>query len=104
MNPCVVDVDSKYVRVWQMWNLLQVSDNRNHPPVKESETTDISTPHAEDNSLRHRLQMARVDKGISIQATAEAIRCSRESLAAYERGEDELSSDTVRQLQKFLTR
>ena len=60
----------------------------------ESEPTLTAMPMAVDSSLRHRVQMARVDRRWSIDDLSQHARCDASALAAFERG-DEILTDSV---------
>lgn len=98
------DDDSKYVRVYQTWNLLQPTI-RTSAPVPESTAPDSAPTFPSmnaDDTFRYKVQMARVDKGWSIQKTAEMAKCDAAALAAYERGDTVLSTDLHRTLKQVL--
>ena len=91
---------SGYVRVYQTWNLLK----RVKQPLKESEvaTPDYATVLPVQQELRHIIQMARVEHCFSIQDLSEKIKCSPETLSAFERGDEVLSEDILMALKKVL--
>lgn len=88
----------QYVRVYQTWNLLRrVSRDRTESThVVVNGLTNPST------SLRHSVQMARVERGLSIQELSAMVRCSPETLSAFEIGDEVLSDDLQKALKARL--
>lgn len=90
----------KYVRVYQTWSLL------NRTPKLDKLPSSISTEHSSAPAhpdLRHKAQMARVERGLSIQDLSTKVGCSPETLAAFERGDEVLSSDLQQALDNALS-
>jgi|TARA_E500000178_G_scaffold347623_1_gene401234 ribosome-binding protein aMBF1 (putative translation factor) len=92
---------SDYVRVYQTWNLLK--------RVKQPVSTNEADPSAKcvtslpvQQELRHTIQMARVERCLSIQELSVKIKCSPETLSAFERGDEVLSEDMQNALKSVL--
>ena len=85
----------EYRPVYQTWKMVrpQYTDTANDPK-------DI-TP--DETKTRHRLQQLRIAKRISISSLAEVIKCDVETLAAYERGDEVLHNETLKQLERHLS-
>lgn len=85
-----------YVPVWQTWNLVQ------HRPVvaPSDDSTQVSTgssvgkTHTQD--IRERMQIARIQRRLTVHELATLVRCDVETLASFERGEG-VVSDTVQE-------
>ena len=88
----------RYVRVYQTWNLVQALSSRNADLFTPSESAS-STPA---QHLRHRAQIARVERGLSLQQLACDLDCPLSLLAAFERGEEVLSSELQCKLMSIL--
>lgn len=131
------DHPSKYVRVYQTWNMLR----------RTTESSDVSTTHSHSlgggdgrvsnhsriggtvgssvgggggggsgggitstsgarsvdmASFRHAVQMARVERSLSIQELSNRVKCDPDTLSAFERGDDVLSEDLQRSLKYIL--
>lgn len=75
---------TQYHRVWQTWVIRR-------PATNETTEVDVAGSHPQTNSLadfRYKMQMARVNRGWSIQDVSERVQYDPSLLAAFERGED----------------
>jgi ribosome-binding protein aMBF1 (putative translation factor) len=88
-----------YVRVYQVWSLLSNKQKLDELPMSNAMAYQ-STPTYPD--LRHKAQMARVERGLSIQDLSSKIGCTPETLAAFERGDEVLSTDLLQALRSAL--
>lgn len=98
---------SKYTRVYQTWHLLRTNAAAAHAESKprEAEGNGSECGSAAASSafdLRHRVQMARVERSMSIQELSARIQCEPQTLAAFERGDEVLSEDLQRAVCKAL--
>ena len=87
---------SDYVRVYQTWHLLKRTPNECASYVAQPAT---APPQME---LRHSVQMARVERGLSIHDLSVKVKCSPDTLSAFERGDDVLSGDLQKALRTVL--
>ena len=95
------EIPGDYVRVYQTWHLLK----RTNPTVKVSEpgaSTTCVASRPVQQELRHVIQMARVERCLSIQDLSTKIKCSPETLSAFERGDEVLSEDMQKALKEVL--
>ena len=81
--------------MYQTWRMLR-------PHAKTLDDPRDVTP--DETKTRHRLQQLRISKRISISSLAESIKCDVETIAAYERGDEVLDGETLRQLERHLSR
>lgn len=87
-----------YVRVHQTWSFVQKTEQGagdTHGNVK------VDVSDALDD-LRHRVQVARVEKGWRLQELATRVGFDASVLADFERGDDPLTSERRRSLCKVL--
>lgn len=80
-----------YAPVWQTWNVVRASASV--PSTEASAPADdvvMDRPSA-TSSLRERMQIARIDRRMSIDDLSRLIECDTETLAAFERGDEVLS-------------
>ena len=91
----------RYLRVYQTWILLSRAPNKDTNPSVQHACPSSMAPTPLD--LRHRVQMARVEKGLSIEELSKRVVCEAETLAAFERGDEVLSSDLQQSLRNVLS-
>lgn len=89
MNP------NEYVRVYQTWELVSKITTRD--AFTKSEVKDESV-----QDTRHLIQMARVDKGMSIQDLAFQVNCDPQTLSSFERGDDVVSEEVYLRVKNVL--
>ena len=109
-----MDSVDKYVRVYQTWDLLQRSgrqgamtcDSNGEGGGKQGTCAGLAADPCTSSPLhvemRHMVQKARVEKGMSVVDLAAKVRCQPETLAGFERGGDVLSEDLQRSLRQVL--
>lgn len=95
------ELPSEYVRVYQTWNLLKCVKQPDNVSETDSSTRCPTRPPVQQE-LRHIVQMARVERLLSIQDLSEKIKCSSETLSAFERGDEVLSEDMLKSLKMVL--
>lgn len=123
------DHPSKYVRVYQTWNMLRRTTLHENGDVSTTTATLGRGEGVSNNprigggsggggvggsssgsgvrsvdmaSFRHAVQMARVEKSLSIQELSNKVKCDPDTLSAFERGDDVLSEDLQRSLKHLL--
>lgn len=86
----------EYRKTYQTWTISR-SNNKTLPSEGLQQT------HNSQEKLRHRLQKMRIEKRWSINNLAEAVACDVESIAAYERGDELLSADVLKTMERILS-
>lgn len=86
----------EYRPVYQTWKMI-----RPLPSLSSSESAKTTTMATEEKS-RHRIQRLRIERRLSISSLADMARCDVETLAAYERGDEVLTEDMLRRLDRIL--
>lgn len=89
---------SGYVRVHLTWNLVQKTDQK---AADTSGNVKVDVSDALDD-FRHRVQVARVEKGWRLQDLATRVGFDASVLADFERGDDPLTSEKRRSLCRVL--
>lgn len=85
--------DKDYVHVYQTWCLVTREEKRDDKgELKNQQPVDI----------RKRVQHARIEKSMSIFDVASVLGYPADKLAAFERGDEVISSDVQRALLKLL--
>jgi len=108
-------MDEAYVPIWQTWTLLRRTGPPSLPtPPREPEWMSSdkaprdAAPQAHDAQLRcqqnvrEKVQIARIERRMSVAQLAQATRCDVETLAAFERGDEVLSAQVVDALRREL--
>lgn len=90
----------RYVPVWQTWTTVRAPTTS--APVDESASTGQMSSKQHIAQLRERMQVARIDRRLSIEELSHAIECDAETLAAFERGEEVLSDSHQRAIRRLL--
>ena len=85
----------EYRSVWQTWNVVSTS----RPVVAVPSLHDVES----SETLRRRVQRARVERRISIFDLSALVRCAPEQLAAYERGDEALRPDVLQGICRHLS-
>ena len=83
---------------WQTWSLVtrRVSDIATPAATRAPE--DVSGA----NVLRERVQIARIDRRLSIIELASLVQCDADQLAAFERGDGIMDTSTQARLRRTL--
>ena len=107
----------QYVRVWQTWDLVcpQTQDKMStmtttgprytNTNIGGTTVVDVDTSSSLDasaESMRQKVQRARIERRMSIASLASEVMCTAETLAAFERGDGVLSSDVRARIFKLL--
>ena len=87
-----------YRPLWQTWSLVTRRANDAAAPAATRAPKDASTSDA----LREQVQIARIDRRLSIVELAASVQCDAEQLAAFERGDEVLHADVQRRLRRAL--
>lgn len=85
-----------YVPVWQTWNLIRSCAKTNVAP--NATDTSSNTAVAPSRDLRERVQIARIQKRLTVHELAERVRCDVETFASFERGEGVVSNEVQQRL------
>jgi len=78
-----------YAPVWQTWSVVRASVSSTKASAPADDVV-VGRPSAA-SSLRERMQIARIDRRLSIDDLSRLIECDTETLAAFERGDEVLS-------------
>lgn len=90
--------DDEYRPLWQTWTLVRA---RQSVPLSVPVDAPVATPDTEP--LRQRLQRARIQRQWSVADLATHVpHCDAATLAAFERGDDTMSSEMQRTLRRVL--
>jgi ribosome-binding protein aMBF1 (putative translation factor) len=89
-----------YREVWQTWHLVRPVTRA---PLEErgAPSSDAATPSTAE-SLRHRVQTARVERRWSISALAARVGMDPETIASFERGDDVLAPEQQQRVRAVL--
>ena len=91
---------SKYRRVYQTWNL--VKNNTFHKGESNAVVTDPIQSIISLTEMRHLVQMARVERCLSIHDLATMVCTSPEVIAAFERGDDVPNEEVQKSIKRVL--
>ena len=86
----------EYRPVYQTWKMIRPL------PSHASSDAGTSTTMGTEEKTRHRIQRLRIERRLSISSLADMARCDVETLAAYERGDEVLTEDVLRRLDRIL--
>ena len=84
----------EYRSVWQTWHVVSTG----RPVVAVPSLHDVES----SETLRRRVQRARVERRLSIFDLSALVRCAPEQLAAYERGDEALRPDVLQGICRHL--
>lgn len=96
---------TKYCRVYQTWNLVKKQETLPYSTRNDAVDKDASSDPLQASSLvelRHKVQMARVEKGLSIHDLSLLLNCDPEMMSSFERGDDILPDNVHNAIQKLL--
>lgn len=87
----------EYRPVWQTWNLIHEQPCRPH-----CTTTELKQQHQTmtERAFRENVQKFRIERRMTVADFARYIECDVEVFAAYERGDEILSSTIMDRLRK----
>ena len=107
-----------YSLVWQTWKLvsedsIETTVSSLNPSVHSSlPKEEYDKDFVRDSKVRklgtlevdwrQKIQIARIEKCISIQSLAEKVGCDVNTLSAFERGEEVIQSDLLSKIRKSL--
>ncbi len=88
----------EYRPVWQTWSIVS------HEPTRQQGggAGQSVVPHPTDENVRRSIQLARVDRRVSIPSLAAQVNLDPSTLASFECGEEVLPDETVRKIQTCL--
>ena len=96
-----MDTDKQYKAVYQTWSMIRPSLGKADP---SEEMQPIAFVRSSESKTRHLIQKLRIEKRLTVAALADAVKCDVETLAAYERGDELLNTDMIKQLERYLSR
>lgn len=89
-----------YAPVWQTWRVVRPS-HRSGGDVAHGEDTSSSAVSGVP-TLRERMQIARIERRMTVDDLAQALRCDAETLAGFERGDEVLPEALQRSIRRHL--
>lgn len=94
----------QYQPMWQTWTLVRRTNpaRRDEKNAAREPTTDAATTARTDGAERERVQMARIERCMSIYELAQRVECDPETLSAFERGDEILSGEVQRAIRAVL--
>ncbi|MEC7000297.1 MAG: hypothetical protein VXX04_00515 [Actinomycetota bacterium] len=96
-NPIVLD-GVVYRPRWQTWSLVTRRVSDIDTPAATRAPEEVSSA----NVLRERVQIARIDRRLSIVELAAMVQCDADHLAAFERGDGIMDTSTQGRLRRTL--
>ena len=101
-----------YAPVWQTWNVVRVLHTSQPVTTSTSSVDECPKARAPRNSadevassvpsLRERMQIARIERRMTIDDLAQTLRCDADTLAGFERGDEVLTEALQRTIRRIL--
>ena len=88
-----------YAPVWQTWTPVHTPSSR-APSASGTDEGAVSASGVA--SMRERMQIARIDRRLSIHELACRVKCDAATLAAFERGDEVIDDDLQRRIRTAL--
>ena len=93
-----------YAPVWQTWNVVrpQATPTSTIPDKGRSMRPSSEDVGVATSSLRERMQIARIERRMTIDDLANALKCDAETLAGFERGDEILPESLQKTIRRVL--
>lgn len=93
-------MQGEYEEVWQAWSFLKEEKTSDDSPSSLSKASEESKTSALE--ARRKVQMARVERRLSIHDLAKKCNTDSDSISAYEKGDDVLPLDVYEKVLSVL--
>ena len=98
-----------YAPVWQTWTVVRslhstqpVSNDASVDECHKSKRKSVDGTATLVPSLREQMQIARIERRMTIDDLAQSLRCDAETLAGFERGDEVLTEALQRTIRRVL--
>ena len=99
-----------YAPVWQTWNVVRAVHTSQPVTNSTSSVDECPKARAPRNSeaassvpsLRERMQIARIERRMTIDDLAQTLKCDADTLAGFERGDEVLTEALQRTIRRVL--